>query len=285
MDVLESQLAGTWYPGEPERLREMVDAFLAAGEGPQPGLRALVVPHAGYAYSGRVAGAGYARVPRGQFRRAVVVAPSHYHAFPGAAIFPGKGFETPLGVVAVDRQAANRLASFPGFVSNAGPYRREHSLEIQLPFLQRLDPDLRLVPVLVGATDLELRQVALGLQSLDDGETLYVVSSDFTHYGEAFDYLPFPPTGAEEVSRRLRELDFGAIEPILRLDAEGFESYLRRTGITVCGQGPIAAFLRVGWVGLEGTVAAYGTSLDVTGDYEHSVSYAAIVFAAADEGR
>ncbi|MGH7857126.1 MAG: AmmeMemoRadiSam system protein B, partial [Candidatus Binatia bacterium] len=155
------------------------------------------------------------------------------------------------------------------------------SLEIQLPFLQRVVPALAVVPVLVGA-DEGLVAIAAGLRDLDDGRTLFIVSSDFTHYGASFEYLPFPATGAEAVSERLRELDFGAIELVCRLDAEGFRSYVFRTGATICGRAAIGAFLYTRPTGLAGTVASYYTSLDVTGDYEHSVSYATVLFLPAD---
>ncbi|MGH7823009.1 MAG: AmmeMemoRadiSam system protein B, partial [Candidatus Binatia bacterium] len=272
--IQPSQVAGTWYPGEAERLVESVDRLIAgAGAGPDERVRAMIVPHAGYQYSGRAAAAGYARLPRRRWRRAAILAPSHHHLFEGAAVFPGRGFETPLGVVEIDAEAARRLESCEGFSMTARPYAREHSLEIQLPFLQRRDPALRVVPILVGAADPGAEAVGAGLRALDDGDTFFVVSSDFTHYGAAFDYLPFPPSGAESVAAALRELDFGAIDRICRLDADGFGSYVRLTGATICGRAPIAAFLASRPRGLAGTVASYYTSLDVTGDYEHSVSY------------
>ncbi|MGH7822401.1 MAG: AmmeMemoRadiSam system protein B, partial [Candidatus Binatia bacterium] len=88
-EIQRSQIAGTWYPAEPDRLRDTVDGLVAAANaGPDERLGAMIVPHAGYAYSGRAAGAGYARVPRGRFRRAAIVAPSHRHYFEGAAVFP-----------------------------------------------------------------------------------------------------------------------------------------------------------------------------------------------------
>jgi hypothetical protein len=280
-DVQPSQLAGTWYPAEPERLRDTVDRLLAeAAVAPDERIRAIIAPHAGYAYSGRAAGVGYAHVPAGRFRRALLLAPSHYHSFSGGAIFPGRGFETPLGSVEIDLDGVEQLSSSASFSMDPAPYRREHSLEIQLPFLQRVDPQLRIVPVLVSGRGEALSALAPGLRALDDDETLVVVSSDFTHYGASFDYLPFPSTGPREVAEQLHELDFGAIECICALDADGFESYLEATGATVCGQAPIVAFLRARG-GLRGTVASYYTSLDVTGDYEHSVSYAAIVFTPA----
>ncbi|MEA2627176.1 MAG: hypothetical protein QOD06_3221 [Candidatus Binatota bacterium] len=277
-DVQPSNIAGTWYPGDAESLDCTVRELLAPASPPAGDPRAIVVPHAGYAYSGRAAGSGYAHVRPGRWRRAVVVAPSHYHAFAGGAVHPGRGFATPLGVVAIDRAAADLLLAHTGFFADAAPYDREHSLEIQLPFLQTVDPELPIVPVLVGADVGGAAGLAAGLRALDDGASLFVVSSDFTHYGAAFDYLPFPPSGADEVSRKLRELDLGAIERVCAGDASGFESYVAETGITVCGRAPISAFLHAYGAELRGETVCYYTSLDVTGDFEHSVSYAAIRF-------
>jgi len=284
-DIHSAGLAGRWYPADRADLRSEVERLL--GEPcVDPALRAVIVPHAGYAYSGRVAGAGFARIERGRWRRAVVVAPSHFHRFDGAAVFPGKGFRTPLGVVAIDREAAARLAARPPCALAAAPYAGEHSLEIELPFLQLADPALPVVPVLVGAGDEESTLAAIGreLRLLDDGHSLFVVSSDFTHYGEQFDYLPFPPDDPATVASEIRALDFGAIEPIRRGDPEAFADYVERTGITVCGRGPIRAFLHLAAGALAGELVSYATSLDVTGDHEHSVSYASIAFHPASAG-
>lgn len=281
--VKRSTLAGTWYPADPRELRALVEGFLGQereeDHDADATACAFVVPHAGYRYSGSTAAAAYAQVPARRWRRALVIAPSHFAAFTGAAVFPGEGFETPLGIVAVD-EAAAELADLPYFESSSRPYEREHSLEMQLPFLQVVDPALTVVPVLLGVAEDGgvLDRVAEGLRTVVDDDTLVVVSSDFTHYGAQFDYLPFPSDDPEDVAAELRRLDFGAIEPIRRGDVEGFARYLRSTGITICGRGPISAFLRMEAGSLVGELCRYATSLDVTGDYEHSVSYAAIAF-------
>jgi AmmeMemoRadiSam system protein B len=279
-EILASNLAGSWYPADSADLRLEVERCLGEERACDPTLRAILVPHAGYRYSGPVAGAAFSKLGRGRWRRAVVVAPSHHRSFAGACVFPGAGFETPLGIVRVDCEAARKLAEAPLFAADAGPYVREHALEIELPFLQVIDPALRVVPVLVGSHEAsdELVVLGRGLAELDDEETLYVVSSDFTHYGASFDYLPFPPQDPEFVSGELRRLDFGAIDPIRRGDRAAFAEYLRSTGITICGRGPIQAFLSFARGRYSAELAAYGTSLDVTGDFEHSVSYVALLF-------
>ena len=284
-EIKRSTLAGTWYPADPRELRDLVERALGDDRRPDAAASAYIVPHAGYRYSGPTAGAAYAMIPAGRWRRALVLAPSHYMSFRGGAVFPGRAFETPLGLVAIDQETTDRLAALPPFETSAAPYAREHSLEIQLPFLQVVDPAISVVPLLLGVADdgHTLARIAEALAAIVDEETLLVVSSDFTHYGEHFDYEPFPAEDAGDVAAALRKLDFGAIEPICRGDAEAFERYVRATGITICGRGPIATFLRFREGSHAGRVERYATSLDVTGDYEHSVSYVAISFRRGDE--
>lgn len=282
--VKQSSLAGSWYPRDPERLRETVARFLAAvpehAAGP---VFAVIVPHAGYQYSGAVAGIAFARLRGGRFRRVVLLAPSHRVAFRGVALLDVQAFETPLGRVAVDPAALSLLPDRLWHV-DARPFEGEHSLEIQLPFLQSVAPEAAVVPILVGSvTESDCRALAANLARLVDEQTAVVVSSDFTHYGWQFGYEPFPSRDAEFVRGRLRELDMGAIEPILAGDAAAFGRHIEKTGDTVCGRSPISILLA--WPGGpgRGELLAYRTSLDVTGDYEHSVSYAAIAFPRAAE--
>lgn len=285
--IQRASFAGSWYPGDAAELRAEVERLLGAERRGDRAVRALVVPHAGYRYSGKTAGAAYARVSPGRWKRAAILAPSHHHAFAGAAVYPDDGFETPLGVARVDVEGARRLTASAGFEGSPGPFRHEHAIEVQLPFLQVIDPSLVLVLVLLGVADdpAALEVLGSGLRSMDDGETLFVVSSDFTHYGADFGYLPFPPRGARSVAAELRRLDFGAIEPIRHGEAREFARYVERTGITICGRGPISAFLHLAAGRWSGEVVEYATSLDVTGDYRHSVSYAGLVFQPGAEAR
>jgi hypothetical protein len=278
MKVKASTLAGTWYPRDAEELRRTVDDCLAAAPPPGPSVLALVVPHAGYRYAGSVAGVAYRQLAGAPGRRVVILAPSHRLAFRGVALPDADAFSTPLGTVAVDG-AVSGLAGRAGVHVDPGPFEGEHSLEIQLPFLQRVVPGATVVPLLCGHLGgSEYRALAPILDALAGPDTVFVISSDFTHYGWRFGYEPFPATDAAAVRRGLHALDMGAIDPVLRRDAAAFERYLAETGDTVCGRIPLTAFLT--WPGIPhaGRLLAYRTSLDVTGDYEHCVSYAAIAF-------
>ena len=284
--VKQGHLAGTWYAGTAALLRRQVDELLAQAGEPWHGgpLAGIVVPHAGYQYSGATAARAYRSVAGGGYRRIVLLAPSHYLRYRGAAVLDVDAFLTPLGEVMVDRAALDTLAADPLVAADHRPFEQEHSLEIQLPLLQRVLPDTAVVPLLLSDLSVEEAQRFAGLlRRLAGPQSLFVVSSDFTHYGERFDYLPFPPTGPDSVRAHLRELDMGAIERVLAGDLLGFRRYVAETGATICGQMPIAAFLAWAADGaaLPGTLLGYTTSLDLTGDFEHSVSYAALAFARA----
>jgi len=279
--IKRSTLAGRWYPGTASGLRAGVEQLLAAAvpASPPGALLGLVVPHAGYAYSGRAAAAGYACAAGGGYERVVLLAPSHYTGFRGVAVLDVDGFETPLGVVPVDRAGRAHLRDAALVDDRPEAFENEHALEIQLPFLQLVLPAATVVPALVG--DLGPGDAAaLGsvFAGLAGDRTLFVVSSDFVHYGWRFDYVPFPSAGAEAVRTGLHGLDMGAIERVCRGDGAGFERYVAETGATICGRHPIEVFLAMPPVPHCGHLVTYYTSLDVTGDFEHVVSYASIVF-------
>lgn len=284
MKLKRSTLAGAWYPAESGELATLVDALLAAVEAKPLGhLLGLIVPHAGYRYSGSVAAAAYRQLRGRPYERAVLLAPSHRLAFRGVAVLDADAFETPLGRVPIDPLPAGRSRLVR---ADPAPFAGEHSLEIQLPFLQRVVAGVKVVPLLFGRLHEEDHQEVGALLAWLDGErTVFVVSSDFTHYGRSFAYLPFPALDAEYVRRRLRELDMAAIDAVLRGDAAAFGRHLDETGDTVCGHVPISAFLRWAGPAHRGELLDYRTSLDATGDFEHTVSYAAIAFARCLGGR
>lgn len=277
--VRESALAGGWYPAAPAQLQAQVDGFLAKPQGLELGdpVRALIVPHAGYAYSGPTAGQAFTLVKDRTYKRVMVLAPSHYGNFRGLSIADADAYRTPLGDIPLDQEATETLRASPLAGADAGADAHEHSIEIELPLLQRaLTPGWRLVPVLVGRLDGGDYQAAADLlRPLADAATLVVVSSDFTHYGPRFAYLPFPSD--QETPGRLRELDDGAIDRILAKDADGFLGYRKETGITMCGFRPIEILLRMLGPSARLQRVAYATSGALTGDWTNSVSYAALV--------
>ena len=175
-------VAGMFYPAEPEELRRMIGRFLAGAEaasGPPP--KAIIVPHAGYVYSGAIAAGGYAQVDPGPVRRVVLLGPSHRVFFQGLAAPETLIWRTPLGGVPVDFELLQSLSTFPQILFSEKAHREEHSLEVQLPFLQQRLGDFKLVPLAVG--DSTAKEVSEVLDPLWGGpETLIVISSDLSHY-------------------------------------------------------------------------------------------------------
>ncbi len=278
--IKESLLAGSWYPAGKTALAQTVDQLLH--EAPKlelADLAGLVAPHAGYRYSGRAAALAYRQLQGQGYRRAVIIAPSHFVGFSGAALPPIDLLRTPLGDVRVDTDATGELASRPGFRFDPAPFREEHSLEIQLPFLQTVLPEATLVPVVAGRMRRDqIMAAADELASLADAETVFIASSDFVHYGRRFGFVPFPAHGPEQLRRALAKLDGGAIAAIVSGQLDRFLDYVSATGATICGRIPIGILMAL--VGPEGRgrELCYYTSLDVTWDWTSTVSYAASDF-------
>ncbi len=271
---LVSDLAGTWYTGDPDALRAQLEGYLEEADETPPGRpSALVLPHAGYAYSGRIAAAG-ARALRGhRFRRVVVMGPAHRARLPHTAALPAAGsLETPLGDVPLDTAFIARLARHRGFALSPAAEGGEHSVGIQVPLLQVALGSFALVPIVVGRLDAPAARGLAGalLEEIDE-ETLVVASTDFTHYGRAFDYVPFE----EDVEANLRRLDLGAFSRIEARDMEGFRAYVADTGATICGRDPVSILLAMLNPAQQVRLLAYDTSGRITGDWSRCVSYVA----------
>ncbi len=292
--VREPILAGSWYEGDPGRLESAIERYLR-GEGRPPvdvpdgaagarervaaGLHpsALIVPHAGHVYSGACAGATLSLLEGSGYRRVILIGPSHRVPFNGAALSGADAFATPLGRIPLDMDAIRKLAGMQGLEVFGQAHESEHSLEIMLPFLQRvLQPGFTLIPIVIGQIDGTMaRRIAAALTPLWDESTVMVISSDFTHYGANFRYVPFRDNVPEEIA----SLDEGAIRQILDLDGEGFTSYRESTRATICGAAPIRILLEmIGGGEFDTHLIDYYRSGDMTGDFSTSVSYAGIAF-------
>src|SRR5690349_12126616 len=177
-------VAGLFYPGDPSELRDEVSGYLAQTDptvGAPP--KALIVPHAGYIYSGVIAAAAYSQVSqrRRNIRRVVLIGPSHRVYLRGMAAPEAEAFQTPLGIVPVDRELKARLLAHPSVIESDSPHASEHSLEVQLPFLQMLFDEFTLLPLALGSAT--PADVARALAEVWGGEeTLVLVSSDLSHY-------------------------------------------------------------------------------------------------------
>lgn len=170
-----------FYPGNPQELARTVQQFLSPGEA-AVSPKMLIVPHAGYVYSGAVAGSAYAQLQQAKhIRRVVLLGPSHRVALRGVAVPSVDAFVTPLGDISIDNELRQAIASLPGVIVHDAPHAQEHALEVQLPFLQTVLQDFTLLPLVVG--DAEPETVVAVLEKVWGGEeTLIVISTDLSHY-------------------------------------------------------------------------------------------------------
>lgn len=178
-------VAGTFYPANPIQLHQMLDEYLNDAETNAKAPKAIIVPHAGYIYSGPVAATAYARLKKAHdlITRVIIIGPSHRVAFRGLAVSKAQSFITPLGSITVDQEAVATIAklTFVDYLEEAHTY--EHSLEVHLPFLQEMLDDFKIVPIVAG--DASPEQVSQVIDALWGGdETLIVISSDLSHYHE-----------------------------------------------------------------------------------------------------
>ncbi len=287
-------VAGQFYDDDPLRLRAEILSYLEAPVGktnpsPREGRPiALVAPHAGYVYSGRTAAKAFSLLEGWKYKRAIVIAPSHRYRMHGLAYGDFDSFDTPLGTVAVDKDALAKIAEACPAVQEAGrAHSGEHSLEVELPFLQIVQPELPMVPFICGTIDDALADsLSDAMLGFLGGENIWIISSDFTHYGQAFGYLPFL---GGDIAAKIRKLDMGAVEKILALDYAGFRDYIDETGATICGENPIKILLRTAQkvsgkpAKIATELVAYANSGDMSGDYSHCVSYASIAFSQKSE--
>ena len=233
---------------------------------------AAVVPHAGYRYSGGVAAGVYLRIDPKRYSRVVVMGPSHYVAMHNRMSVPDvTHFQTPLGELRADTEFVARLRKLPFVTCQPEAHAREHSDQIQLPLIQGcLATNLPVVCVVCGQFDAaSLLSAAASFRELLDDRTLVVASSDFTHYGTNYGYVPF----TKDVQKNLEALDMGIFELFVRKDVAGFMKHLDETGATVCGRDPLAFLLAMMPADAKVERTAYDTSGRMLHDDHNSVSY------------
>lgn len=277
--VSPSSLAGKWYDADAEALSKQIDGFFQKADvKPISNVIALILPHAGYRFSGQIA-AGALKAADKKYERIVVIGPSHTAYMEEMLSVPRvTHYETPLGQVPLDVGFINKLLEYPVFRSMPYAHKEEHSVQIELPLLQYNHKDFKLVPIVAGHCSLEtIRKAGSILKSLVDEQTLVIASSDFVHYGPRFSYVPFKNNVAEQI----KKVDMGAYEHIANLDCEGFLKYKQTTGATICGYVPVAILLSILEKPVKPHLIKYATSGELTGDYKHSVSYLSAAFSGA----
>jgi AmmeMemoRadiSam system protein B len=286
MTVRKPAVAGTFYPAGEAQLREAIEGSYSHRLGPgslppreKPGadveMKACLCPHAGYAYSGPIAAHSYLDVSELKSPELVViVGPNHYGVGTGVATYGEGAWETPLGKVAVDQEASKSIARLTGFV-DADPeaHRREHSIEVQLPFLQHLyGGSFKFLPISLAFQDKAVaRDLGKGLAELlkeaaeVDAHPVLIASSDLTHY---------------EPASQAKEKDTALLKHVQTLDVDAFYTTLHRREVTACGYGAIGTVMEAcRLLGFEkGRLNAYATSGDITGDDDAVVGYPSVSF-------
>jgi len=271
-NIRPAQVAGYFYPADPAKLREEINLMLDISEKQDKAenIFGIISPHAGYTYSGKTAAYSYNQLKGKSYNRVVIISPSHSEYFPGVSIFDGDAYETPFGALEVDKEFAKKLAgdSKSIFLGPEG-HRREHALEVQLPFLQTVLKDFKIVPVVIGDQDkVYIDELAKNLSKAVDDDTLVVASSDLSHHH----------TKAEA-----DRLDSIIAERINNFDFENLQKDLDNRNCEACGGGPVIAMMKAAALNHKNNSAVLhrSDSGDVTGDTKDVVGYlSAVIYGA-----
>ncbi len=267
--VKEPGVAGSFYPADKKTLTQAVDGFLSGAENrPVEGkLIALISPHAGYRYSGSIAAHAYKLLTDKKVKTVILIGPSHHTAFKGASVYEKGMMKTPLGLVKIDHKIARSLINKDADVMfYPDAFEKEHSLEVQLPFLQRVLKNVKIVPVLIGAPtrqSFEFLTARLTEIMREDENILLIASTDFSHY---HDY------------ETAVKMDMKTIDAIERMSNEDVHMHLMSGKGEMCGGYPVLYTMTIArnLGATNGVLHKYANSGDVTGDKERVVGYAAI---------
>lgn len=266
----KAQFAGSWYPKDPEALSALIDRYLK--NVPDPTLPsgdplAIIAPHAGYAFSGQVAAYAYRLIQNKNFESVVILAPSHKWGFEGCSIYPNGEYETPFGTVQVDALLASEISKATGFGFISQAHQAEHSVEIQVPFVQKVLPQAKIVPIVMGIPKrATITRLAEGLKKVLDGKkALVIASTDLSHF-----------FAKEEANRRDNE----TIALIQNFQTNQLIRKCERKENIMCGGGPVVAALLFGKDKASVEILRYADSSEVNQDKSQVVGYLAAALVA-----
>lgn len=272
-------VAGQFYPSDEKELKEKIKNFLADAEKTiKVKVYGIISPHAGYEYSGKTAAISYKTIEKESFDTAIILGPNHIGYGKKIAV-TNEDFETPLGVAEVDNEFCEEIIKKYG--KSLEGHKYEHCIEVQLPFLIYLFKKVKIVPIVLSLDNYsecsEFANVLMEIAKKFKRKVIVIASSDFTHYGYAYSFMPFSGS-EEEVKKKLYELDRKAISFIEKLDAKKFFEYSKKT--TICGASAITTAIelckKLG--AKKAKLLKYCTSGDISSDYSNAVGYASIVF-------
>ncbi len=272
--------AGYFYESEKEKLLRQIESCFLSAKSPENNKRILgvIVPHAGYIYSGKCAAQAYKKLSESEYEIFIVIGFSH-KGLPSS--ISSEDWETPLGTMKTDSETAKKISGKTQIPINNEFHMHEHSIEVQIPFIQYITQNNKSPSKIIcinisdGITHKKAAPEILTAVKSMKKTFCIIASSDFTHFGPNYGFIPFQ----KNLKENLQNLDMGAIKNILNLDGKGFNDYTEKTGATICGRNPISLILEI--ASLEKSkpkLLDYCTSGDITKDFTNSVSYASIIF-------
>ena len=238
--------AGSWYTSSSSSLDQELSVWLQQARPNEPNCKALIGPHAGFSYSGPTAAWAYCHINPTQYTRVFLFGPSHHFYLTGCALPYSKTYATPIGDLDLDLDIIGRLEATGKFSKiNKSQEEAEHSLEMHLPYIRKVfqNREIKLVPIMVGSLEGgEEEYGRIFAEYFNDRENLFIVSSDFCHWGQRFGFTPYERE-CGEIYQSIEAMDREGMRFIENQDLDGFKSYLNRTRNTICGRNPIILLL------------------------------------------
>ncbi len=283
--IREPIVAGMFYEDDFNELDKQINDCFTHKFGPgdlpikkrEKQILGIIAPHAGYVYSGACAAWSFKEIAESKFPDLFIVIGLSHSGFGSCVSL--QDWKTPFGVVKNDKEFTKALTENSKLKINEEAHAQEHSLEVQLPFLQFVNKDylskIRFTPI-IASPDLHYKEIAENIKKkIGDKKVCVIASSDFTHYGINYGYMPF----SRNVKENLYRLDKEAIKFIEKINPQGFLQYINETGATICGQYPIAVMLELCKLlnASKASLLQYYTSGDIINDYGSAVGYGAIV--------
>jgi AmmeMemoRadiSam system protein B len=277
---------GQFYEANPKALIKQIESCFKDNLGPgslpskksrKKNIIGVICPHAGYMFSGNCQAFSYKELAEAKAPELYILFGLSHNGFESCISI--EDWKTPLGVLKNDREFGDLLSKISGLPIDELPHQNEHSIEVQLPFLQFVNKEknFKILPIIISP-DINLKEFAKNLKKVIDQTNktaILIASSDFIHYGYNYGFAPFKDNIKENMCR----LDSGAIEKIKNMDSEGFLSYIKKTGATICGQYPVAALIEAAKLlgAKKAELLKYYTSAEISGDYSNSVGYASVI--------
>ena len=277
----KSIVAGQFYEADGEKLKEEIGKSFTDG----PGLPSKernkkfivgIAPHAGYFFSGKCAAYLYKEIAESQIPDVYVILGTDHRHNDNKIRISIEDWETPLGIVSVDKELGQSLLT-KEIIIDENAHKQEHSIEVQLPFLQYINKDkkFKILPIIFNTTSIETcKRLAIRLLEPRARKLAFIASSDFTHYGVSYNFLPF----TKNIKENITKLDKKFIDYILKLNSEEFLDKVVKTGTTICGMSAITTIIEIAkQMQCKARLLNYSTSGEISNDYNHCVGYASII--------